>query len=232
MNIKDDVMLIDISKEGVEGKLKLWMNTLEAQGLRISRTKTKYMKCDFRGTAMREDLFIHLNNHELPQKRHFKYFSSMLDADGDINEDAKYKIAVGWLKWRAISRVLNDKQVLTKLKGKFYITIILSALIYRIKCWTTKQIHIDKIRAAKIRTCENTLKDQHISTTKGGTNQGENERTQVPLVWAFVQRCPSKAIVKIYIMLFCHCIKSGRGKPKRTWIDTIRKGYGTIGAKH
>lgn len=66
----DDVVLIDTSKEGVEGKLKLWANILKSQGLRISQATTEYMNMiyNFSETTMRESSFIHLESHELPQK--------------------------------------------------------------------------------------------------------------------------------------------------------------------
>lgn len=57
------------------------------------------MKCNVGGTTTtEEDLFIHLKDHKLQQKAHFKYLSSVPDTSGDNNEDVKYKIIVGWLK--------------------------------------------------------------------------------------------------------------------------------------
>lgn len=53
----------------------------------------------------------------------------MLNADGVMDENVKHRIALGWLKWRVVSRVLYDKHVLMKLKCKFYIIDILPALL-------------------------------------------------------------------------------------------------------
>lgn len=61
------------------------------------------MKCNFSGSTKREDPFIYLENHEISQKRYFKYLSSIMDANGDIDVDVTHKIAVGWLKWRVTS---------------------------------------------------------------------------------------------------------------------------------
>lgn len=53
----------------------------------------------------------------------------------DIEEDVKYKATVvTWLKWRATFKVLCDKQILTKLKGRFFITTILPTILYEIEC--------------------------------------------------------------------------------------------------
>lgn len=58
------------------------------------------MKCNFSGITWKEDPFIHQENHELRQKKHFKYLGSMINANEDIDEDITNQIAVKWLKWR------------------------------------------------------------------------------------------------------------------------------------
>ena len=54
MLFADDVVLVDESRTGVNQKLELWRETLESKGFRLSRTKTKYMRCDF-GPTTREE---------------------------------------------------------------------------------------------------------------------------------------------------------------------------------
>jgi hypothetical protein len=53
------------------------------------------------------------------KKETFRYLGSMLQKDGDIDEDVRNRISAGWLKWRQASGVLCDKKVPQKLKGKF-----------------------------------------------------------------------------------------------------------------
>jgi hypothetical protein len=47
----DDVVLVDESRTGVDEKLELWRQTLEAKGFRLNRSKTEYKKCDFSATT-------------------------------------------------------------------------------------------------------------------------------------------------------------------------------------
>jgi hypothetical protein len=49
--LADDVVLIDDSRIGVNKKLELWRQTLESKDFRLSRTKTKYMRCQFSGES-------------------------------------------------------------------------------------------------------------------------------------------------------------------------------------
>ena len=43
----DDVVLIDEMRKGVNDKLKVWRQTLESKGFRLSRSKTEYLECKF-----------------------------------------------------------------------------------------------------------------------------------------------------------------------------------------
>ena len=115
MLFADDVALVDESRAGVNRKLELWRRTLESKGFRLSRTKTKYMMCDFSAT-MHEGGDVSLDGQVVPQKDIFRYLGSVLQKDGDIDEDVRHKILAGWLKWRQASGVLCDRRVPQKLK--------------------------------------------------------------------------------------------------------------------
>jgi hypothetical protein len=67
MLFADDVVLVDESQKGVNGKLKLWRQTLESKCFRINRTKTEYMRCDF-GTTISEDGDVSLGGQVVPKK--------------------------------------------------------------------------------------------------------------------------------------------------------------------
>jgi hypothetical protein len=70
---------------------------LEAKGFRLSRSKTKYIKCDFRATTQEEG-DVRLDGQVVPKKDTFCYLESMLQKDGDIDEDVSHRIKAGWLK--------------------------------------------------------------------------------------------------------------------------------------
>jgi hypothetical protein len=148
MLFADDVVLVDESREGVNRKLELWCQTLESKGFRISRTKTEYMRCDF-GTTISEDGDISLGGQVVPKKDTFRYLGSMLQRDGDIDEDVSHRIKAGWMKWRQASGVLCDKRVPQKLKDKFYRTTIRPAMLYGAECRPTKRRHIQQLSVAE-----------------------------------------------------------------------------------
>jgi hypothetical protein len=84
MLFADNVVLVDESQTGVNRKLELWRQTLESKGFRVSRTKTKYMRCDF-GNTTHEEGEVSLEGQVVPKKDTFRYLGSMLQKDGDID---------------------------------------------------------------------------------------------------------------------------------------------------
>jgi hypothetical protein len=106
---------------------------LEAKCFRLSRSKTEYMKCDFNATTQ-EEVDVRLDGQVVPKKDTFHYLGSMLQKNGDIDEDVSHRIKVGWLKWCQASDVLCDPRVPLKLKSKFYRTAIRPAMLYGAEC--------------------------------------------------------------------------------------------------
>jgi hypothetical protein len=69
---------------------------LEAKDFRLSRSKTEYIKCDFSATTQEGD--VRLDGQVVLKKNTFRYIGSMLQKDGDIDEDVSHRIKAGWLK--------------------------------------------------------------------------------------------------------------------------------------
>jgi hypothetical protein len=149
MLFADDVGLVDETRTWVNGKLELWNDALESKGFRISRTKTKYMMCDFSMTG-HEGGVVSLDGQVVAKKETFKYLGSMLQKDGDIDEDVRHRISVGWLKWRQASGVLCDKKVPQKLRGKFYRMTIHLTMLYGAECLPIKRRHVQQLSVVEM----------------------------------------------------------------------------------
>jgi hypothetical protein len=93
----------------------------------------EYMKCDFSATT-KEEGDIRLDGKVVLKKDTFRYLGSMLQKDGDIDEDVNHRIKADWLKWCQASGVLCDPRVPLKLKEKFYRTAIRSVMLYGAEC--------------------------------------------------------------------------------------------------
>jgi hypothetical protein len=120
------------------------------------------MRCDF-GTTISEGGDVSLGGQVVP-KDTFRYLGSMLQRDGDIDEEVSHRIKAGLMKWRQASGVLCNKRVPQKLKVKFYRTAIRPAMLYGAECWPTKRRHIQQLSVAEMRLlrwiCEHTRLDR------------------------------------------------------------------------
>jgi hypothetical protein len=90
------------------------------------------MTCDFNATKQEGD--VKLDGQVVSKKNTFHYLGSMLQKDGDIDEDVSHIIKVNWLKWCQASVVMFDPRVTQKIKGKIYRTTIRPAILYGVEC--------------------------------------------------------------------------------------------------
>jgi hypothetical protein len=150
MLFTDDVVLVDESRMRVDQKLGLWRRTLEAKCFRLSRSKMEYAKYNFSATIQEEE-DVRLDGQVIPKKYTFRYLGSMLQKNGDIDEDVSHRIKTGWLKWRQVSGVLCDRRIPLKLKCKFYSTTIRPTILYKAECWPSKRRHVQQLSVAEIR---------------------------------------------------------------------------------
>ncbi|GJT23386.1 hypothetical protein Tco_0893323 [Tanacetum coccineum] len=66
----------------------------------------------------------------LQPKESFRYLGSMMHKSRRIDEDVTHRIKATWLKWRAATGVLCDRNIPLKLKRKFYRVDIRPAMLY------------------------------------------------------------------------------------------------------
>ncbi|KAL6574410.1 hypothetical protein OROHE_001314 [Orobanche hederae] len=148
----------------VNAKLELRRSKLESQGLRVSRSKTEYLWCNFSGESNEEEVEVMIADQIVPRTDKFKYLCSIIQKEGEFKDDVTHRIKVGWLRWRAAIGVMCDKKAPLKLKGKFYRATIRSTILYGSECWALKKLLEIKLKAAEMRvlrwSCGRTMLDR------------------------------------------------------------------------
>ena len=127
------------------------MDTLEAKGFRLSRSKTEYLHCHFSAEEGGVANEIAIEGTVIPRVERFKYLGSIIHEDGEIDEAINQRIKSRWQKWKKASGVLSDKRIPLKLKGRVYRTVIRSTLLYGVECWPTKRSHLQRMKVAEMR---------------------------------------------------------------------------------
>ncbi|PHT59458.1 Triose phosphate/phosphate translocator, chloroplastic [Capsicum baccatum] len=130
---------------------KVWRQTLESKGFRLSRSKTEYLECKFNDVRLENEVVVKLESHEVCKRDSFKYLGSVIQGNGEIDEDVSHHIGAGWMKWKLAAGVLCDKKVPPKLKGKFYRVVVRPTILYGAECWPVKNSHIQKMKVTEMR---------------------------------------------------------------------------------
>ena len=130
MLFADDIVLIAEIREEVSNKLDESREVLEGKGLRISRTKIEYPRCDFSGTAPVGEPEVSIGEAIVKYTTKYKYLGSIIQRDGEIGGDVNHRIQASWIKWLAATAVLCVRKFPSRLKGKFYRMANSPALLY------------------------------------------------------------------------------------------------------
>ncbi|KAK9098676.1 hypothetical protein Syun_025721 [Stephania yunnanensis] len=189
------------------------------------------MHCEFGNTRHRDDGVVKLGEVEVPRVNHFRYLGSIIQNDGNIENDVTHRIQAGWKKWRSAMGVICDRHVPTKLKGKFYRTAIRPAMLYGSECWAVKQQQLHKVNVAEMRMlrwmCGKTRKDRirNIEIQRQvGVAPIDTKIREGRLRWfGHLQRRPTNAPTRKLDSIETVEIRRGRGRPKLTWDALIKR---------
>nr|XP_009629765.1 uncharacterized protein LOC104119869 [Nicotiana tomentosiformis] len=141
---------------------------------------------------------LKLNKQVISRRGSLKCLGSIIQGDGEIDEDITHRIGAGRMKWRLASSVLCNKNMPLKLK----------------ECWPVKNSHIQKIKVAKMKMlrwiCGHNRLDRirnKVSWDKVDVAPVEDKMAEVRLRWfrhvkkksaeALVRRCERLALMGI-----------------------------------
>ncbi|KAF3665211.1 Peroxidase 4 [Capsicum annuum] len=79
----------------VNDKLDSWRQTFESKGFRLSRNKTEYLECKFSEVSQTDKIVVKLDSQVIQKREGFKYLESMIQENGEIDEDDTHRIGAG-----------------------------------------------------------------------------------------------------------------------------------------
>ena len=150
----DDVVLVGETKREVEERTEEWRAVLESRGMRISRSKTEYLRMTDEDQVQDQDgnrRSINLDGQPMNRTRDFRYLGSTVTEDGNEELEVTRRIQAGWRNWREVSGVLCDKRMPIKLKGKVYRTVVRPAMMYSLETVPLKKSNERKMEVAEMK---------------------------------------------------------------------------------
>ena len=115
-----DIVICEETREEVEWKLECWRYALERRGMKVSRSKTKYL-CVNEGNDKET---VKMEDTKGPRVKEFKYLGSMLQESGSCEREVKRRVQAGWNRWRKVSGVICDTRLPARVKGKVYSSVV------------------------------------------------------------------------------------------------------------
>ena len=129
MLFANDIILFRQNHRELEEDLEIWRNALEIRGLKVSRSKTEYLRVG--GVDDGEEL--KLQGERVKKAKNFKYLGSTVSNDGRCEEEIRRRIQAGWMSWRKVSGVLCDRKYQQRLRVKY--TRVLLDQPYFMETW-------------------------------------------------------------------------------------------------
>ena len=107
MLFADDIVICEKTREEVERSLKYWMYALERRGIKVSRSKTEYLRIN----GGNQKTTIQMEDTKVPRVKEFKYLESTVQESGSCEREVKRKVQAGWKKWRKVLGVICDRRL-------------------------------------------------------------------------------------------------------------------------
>ena len=223
-----DMILIGETADEVKQMLVKVVGVLESKGMKVNRTKTEWMFCDFEGRGQLEE--INVEGWIVGKVGQYKYLGSVVDEAGGVEKEIKTRIQAGWNKFREVSGVLCDKRISKRLRGRVYHRVVRPAMLYGSECWPVTMTQESMLGVTEMRMlksmfgvtrrdrCENYYIREEFHVHCVEQNMRENR-----LRWfGHVNRKGREEVVsRVRAMELGG--KRSRGRPKQTWDRVLKK---------
>ena len=120
MLFADDIVICKETREKVEQGLESWRYALERKGMKVSRSKTEYLCINGRN----DDETVKMENTKVPRVKEFKYLESTVQESGSCERKIKRRVHAGWNRWRKVLKVICDRRLPARVKGKVYSKVV------------------------------------------------------------------------------------------------------------
>ena len=207
-----------------------WRECLEDRGLKVNRIKTVCMSCEFDDLEDQNRVDIEIDFQQMEQVKSFKYLGSVVQDDGDMDEEITNRIKSGWSSWRKCRGILCDKRMPLKLKSRIQQQVIRPAMLYGSEAWVTKTRQEARLDVSEMRMlrwqCGVTRRDRIRNEFIRGSLKIAPISTKVKesrLRWyGHLRRRPEDHPTRRMMELDPPGPRK-RGRPKLRWLDCVRR---------
>ena len=147
MLFADDIVICENTREKVERRLECWRYALERRGMKICRSKIKYLYIN----GENDNKTVKMDYTKVPRVKEFKYLGSTVQESGSCEREGKKRVQAGWNGWRKVSGVICDRRLPARVKGKVYSSVVRPAMVYGLETVVVTKKQVEETRKDKIR---------------------------------------------------------------------------------
>ena len=114
----DDIVWCGTRNEDIDKKLEEWRRAMEDRRMKINRKKTVYLSVNGDGN-LDGNSAINLHRENLESVNTVKYIGATLAENGELDVEMTHRIQSGWKNWKRVSRILCDRRISLRVKGKY-----------------------------------------------------------------------------------------------------------------
>ena len=92
MLFADDIVIYEETREEVERRLESWKYALERRGMKVNRSKTKYLCIN----GENDNETVKMEDGKVPRAKEFKYLGLSLQESGGCERKVKKSVQAGW----------------------------------------------------------------------------------------------------------------------------------------
>ena len=167
MLFADDIVICEETKEEVDQRLESWRYAFEKIGMKVSRSKTKYL-CINGGN---DNETVKIEDTEVPRIKEFKYLGSTVQESSSCEREVKKRVQAGWNEWRKVSEVICGKRLPARVKRKMYSSVVRPEMVFGLETVAVTKKQMKEIKVAEMKilrfAMEVTRKDKIRKSTSG-----------------------------------------------------------------
>ena len=228
----DNIVICEETREEVERRLETWRYALEKRGIKVSRSKTKYL-CINGGN---DDETVKMENTKVPRVKEFKYLRSRVQESVDYEREVKKRVQAVWNGWRRVSGVICYRKLPARVKGKVYSSMVKPAMLYGLEMVVVTKKQVKKMEVAEMKmlrfamevTRKDKIRNEHIRSTVKVERLGMKMREGRLRWYGHVMRRDQEYVGRKMMELPG---KRKRGRSKRRFLDVVKEDMREVGEK-
>ena len=202
--------------------------------MKLSRSKTEYL-CINGGN---DNKTVKMEDTKVPRVKEFKYLGSTVQESGGCERGLKKRVQAGWNGWRRVSRVICNKRLPARVKGKVYSSVIRPAMVYGLETVAVTKKQVEEMEVAEMKmlrftmgvTRKDKIRNEHIRSTVKVERLGMKMREGRLRWYGHVMRRDQEYVGR-KIMEMELPGKRRRGRPKRRFLDAVKEDMREVGVK-